>query len=177
MQRKNSVVTPEPRELAECGLPRSQHLRVSEGPPLAPQSWSNIMGAILLLRAGPGRQRPRRGVGTAFGTGPALSLLHRDKQECISKSYWGKPGVRLLVSYPNLKPCFKKAKMCVWGSRLFASWIFYGVIRLKSKPHSRQTYALYLLNSIFTLLGGWGKNGKPGRKGPQPALGTWSALG
>uniref|UniRef100_A0A8C6HAH0 Uncharacterized protein n=1 Tax=Mus spicilegus TaxID=10103 RepID=A0A8C6HAH0_MUSSI len=120
------LVTPEPRELAECGLPRSRHLRhlrVSEGPPLAPQSWPSIMGAILLLRAGPGRPRPREGVGTAFGTlskyslrgACSLSLPHRAKQECRSKSYpGGTPGTRLLVFSPNLSPASRRPK-CLFG--------------------------------------------------------------
>lgn len=82
---------------------------------------------------------------------------------------------------PQPEPCFKKAKMFVWGSGLFAPWIFCGVISLKSKPHSRQTYALCLTNSIFILWGvgdgNWGKTGKAGRKGRVPAcLGACSAL-
>lgn len=117
------LVTPEPRELAECRLPRSQHLRVSEGPPLAPQSWPSIMGAILLLRAGPGRPRPREGVGTAFGTlskyslRGACSLSSPQSQTRVQKQKLPRGNTRdqapRFLSQPE--PCFKKAKMFVWG--------------------------------------------------------------
>lgn len=152
------MVAREPRECAACGLPRSQHLRVSEGSPLTPQPPPNTVGAILLLRARPYRPQPRGGSGNSlwdtlqiqpqrgllplFPTGPNKTAEPWIQASCFR-------------SHPeSKKACFKKAKIFVWGSILCVSWIFCGVLRLKNKPHSRQTYALSWSNSIFHTLRG-----------------------
>ena len=72
-QSEKAVITPEPRELAACGFPKSQRLRVSEGPPWAPSFCALLSGApscSLTPRAwqapAPGERGAGR-VGAAFG--------------------------------------------------------------------------------------------------------------